>query len=305
VTVTTIAGSGTMGYIDDIGTNARFTTPGSIVVDVHGNIFVGEFGQSVIRKISPLGVVSTLAGKSGVTAFADGVGTNAKFNNPSGITIDASGTIFVADYHNCRIRKISQQGNVETLAGEGTAGYADGNGNVARFNYPVGVIVDSFGTVFVGDKDNHCIRSISSTTGDVSTFAGACGTSGLTDQTTKANARFSSPSGLSLDSSGNLFVVEYGSHRVRKISATSDEVTTFAGSATGSWGFQDDTGTNAKFYLPEGVSVDKVGNVYISDTHNNRIRKITKDRVVTTIAGHSNPTFLDGIGTNARFGYPH
>ena len=157
--VTTLAGSGTSGFADGTGSAAQFYNPHGVAVDSSGTVYVADRDNQRIRKITSAGVVTTLAG-SGVAGFADGTGSAAQFYTPKGVTVDSSGTVYVADRGNQRIRKITSAGVVTTLAGSGVAGFADGTGSAAQFNTPLGVAVDSSGTVYVADYNNQRIRKI-------------------------------------------------------------------------------------------------------------------------------------------------
>ena len=206
--------------------------------------------------------------------------------------------MYVAEYYNHRIRKVTAAGVVTTLAGSGSRGFSDGAGSAAMFRGPVDVAVDASGNVYVADYENHKIRKITAA-GMVTTLAGSV--AGFADGTGTA-AKFYSPSGVAVDASGNVYVADQGSHKIRKITPLG-VVTTLAGSTAG---FTDGTGTAAKFNEPSGVAIDASGNVYVADSYNNRIRKITSTGVVTTLAGGSasNGT-ADGTGSAARFGYPN
>jgi sugar lactone lactonase YvrE len=267
--VALLAGSsGTSGYLEGTGAAARFSTPGGVAVDSAGNVYVADSGNNRIRKISPSGVVTTFAG-SGTAGYADGAGTAAKFSAPVGVAVDSTGIVYVADNGNHRIRKISPAGAVTTLAGNGTAGYADGTGTAAKFNSPYGVAVDGAGYVYVGDSDNSRIRKISPA-GAVTTFAGS-GTEGYADGTGTAS-QFYNPRGVAVDSAGYVYVADEDNNRIRKISPAG-VVTTLAGS--GSSGFVDGIGTAARFSYPVGVAVDSAGYVYVADWGNNTVRKLT------------------------------
>ena len=228
-------------------------------------MFVADTGNQAIRKITPTGVVSTLAG-SGTQGFLDGIGTAVKFGYPSGVAVDSTGNVFVADTGNNRIRKITPNGVVTTLAGSGTVGFADGTGTTAMFYNLFGVAVDSTGNVYVADAGNNRIRKITPV-GVVTTIA-----------------IFNFPSGVAVDSTGNVFVADTFNNRICKITPYG-VVTTLAGS----------------FNTPKGVAVDSTGNVFVADTENNSIRKITPAGVVTTLAG-SSQGFADG--TSAMFKKP-
>jgi len=306
--VTTFAGNGTTGSTNGTGTNATFANPYGLTIDLDGNLYVADTVSFGIRKITPTGVVTTVAG-SGVTgAFADGIGTNARFNQPAGVTIDTYGNLYVADTINQRIRKIGSgtnqlplnQGVVTTIAGNGGTTFTDGTGTNAQFNNPYGIAVDSTGNIYVADSANNCIRKITPA-GVVTTIAGNGGTT-FADGT-GTNATFNSPAGLAVDSAGNLYVGDRSNHLIRRITPAG-VVTTLAG-RNGSLGFQDGTGTNAIFYQPRGVAVDSAGNVYVADWSNYRIRKITPAGVVTTLAGNGSAgPYIDGTGTSAGFYLP-
>jgi sugar lactone lactonase YvrE/Tfp pilus assembly protein PilE len=294
--VSTLAGSGTAGSSDGTGAAAQFDHPASVAVDSSGTVYVADAYNNRIRKISPAGFVSTLAG-SGTAGFADGTGAEAQFNYPASVAVDSSGTVYVADINNHRIRKISPAGVVSTLAGSGTAGFADGTGAEAQFNYPYGVAVDSSGTLYVADINNHRIRKISPA-GVVSTLAGS-GTAGFADGTGAA-ARFYQPTSVAVDTSGTVYVADTNNNRIRKISPAG-VVSTLAGST---FGFADGTGAAAQFNYPYGVAVDSSGSVYVADFYNNRIRKISPAGVVSTLAGSGTAGSSDGTGTVAQFGNP-
>jgi sugar lactone lactonase YvrE len=270
--VTTLAGSGTVGGADGPGATAQFNRPYGVAVDGAGNLYVADGANYLIRAITPAGVVSTLAGSLGYYGFTDAIGTSAKFNVPGDVALDGAGNLYVADDENNRIRAIViATQDVSTLAGDGTPNaFADGNGTSARFNHPAGVAADGAGNLYVADAMNHRIRKIVIATRDVTTLAGD-GTGGFADGP-GATARFNQPGGVAADGAGNLYVADYGNHRIRKIVIASGEVTTLAGDGTG--GFTDGPAAAAQFNYPYGVAVDGAGNLYVGDEGNNRIRKI-------------------------------
>jgi mucin-19 len=303
--VSTLAGQATAGSSDGTGASAQFNAPFGVAVDFSGNVFVADQGGNRIRKITPVGVVTTIAGNGGTT-FTDGTGTNATFNGPYGIAVDSTGTLYVSDLTNHRIRKITTAGVVTTLAGNGTTTFANGTGTNATFNQPWGVAVDPSGTVYVTDFANHLIRKIG--TGIVqlplnrsvtTTFAGN-GTTTFANGT-GTNATFNNPIGLSLDLDGNIYVGDQVNHRIRKITPAG-VVTTLAGSGTGT--FADGTGASASFNNPCITAVDSSGHVYVADQSNHRIRKITPAGVVTTLAGQTSSGSANGTGAAASFFFP-
>jgi len=243
--ITTLAGTTSAGHED--GVNGRFFQLADVAVDAAGNLYIADTGNHIIRKRAPNGTVSTLAGVATVPGTADGTGTAAQFAAPSGIAIDGSGNLYVADRNTHIIRKISPAGSVTTLAGTGLSkGSTDGLGAAARFNTPVAVAVDAGGNVYVADLGNRTIRKITPA-GNVTTLAGSPGQSGSTDGT-GASARFYGPEGIAVDAAGYLFVADGGT--IRKISP-SGETITFAGSAD-NWATVDGTGTAARFAYADG-----------------------------------------------------
>ena len=211
--VSTLAGSGRggRGFADGTGTDAQFFFPSNVAVDPEGNVYVADASNHRIRKITPMGMVTTFAGST--EGFADGTGTEAQFYHPDGVDVDSEGNVYVADRENHRIRKITPAGVVSTFAGS-TEGFADGTGTEAQFNLPYGVAVDAFGNVYVADAHNHCIRKITPA-GVVSTIAGS-GTKGFADGS-GAEAQFDHPHGVAVDSSDNVYVADTGNHRIRQI----------------------------------------------------------------------------------------
>lgn len=292
--VTTLAGAAATGNTDGIGSAARFNYPYGVAVDASGTVYVADGNNHRIRKITPAGAVTTLAGST--SGFTDGTGSAARFYNPVGVTVGSGGVVYVGDAYNNRIRSVSPAGVVTTLAGS-SAGYVDATGTAARFYNPYGVAVDASGNVYVADVSNHRIRKITSG-GVVTTFAGS--TAGYTDATGTA-AQFNNPYGVAVDSSGNVYVADVTNHRIRKITPAG-AVTTLAGSTQG---YADGIGAAAQFNNPYDVAVDAGGNVYVADRNNNRIRKVSPSGTVSTLAGTGVIGFADGPGLSAQFYAPY
>lgn len=295
-----IAGdTGGPGDLDGAAGLARFSAPSSVVVDAAGTLYVADFGNSVIRKITAAGAVSTLAGTPGVFGGADGTGAGARFQAPTCVAVGPDGTVYVADTGNSTIRTITPAGEVDTLAGKaGALGSADGTGSAARFSGPIGVAVDGDGNVFVADSNNATIRKIAPG-GVVTTLAGTPGAIGYGDATGAA-ARFTRPGGMAIDDGGNLYVSDNDA-MIRKVSP-GGVVTTLAGSRT--VGSADGAGKSAQFNQPRGVAVDAHGVVYVADSGNDTIRQIAPDGTVTTLAGATMvPGSADGAGPSARFNH--
>jgi sugar lactone lactonase YvrE len=266
--ITTLAGAGgTEGSVDGAGSAARFKQPHGVAVDSTGNIYVADHGNQTIRKITPLGVVTTVAGSPGIAGDANGNGTAARFNGPNAVAIDPGNNVIVADTSNQLIRRITPTGDVTTLAGQsGVRGSADGSGTAAQFHSPLGVAVDAAGYTYVAEW-NHTIRKISPT-GVVTTVAGLAGTPGAADGTVPA-ARFSFPTNTAVDSEGNLFVTDLGNQTIRKITPAG-VVTTLAG-LTGVIGNADGIGSRVRFTNPDGIVSDLEGFIYVGDNHAIRI----------------------------------
>ena len=273
--VTTFAGSGSVGSTDATATAASFSSPAGVIVDSSGNVYVADTGNHNIRKITPAGVVTTLAG-TGSSGSVNGTGTAASFNKPNEVTVDSSGNIYVAETGRDQIRKITPAGVVTTLVGSAVVPFVP-------FINPLGVTVDNNGNVYASNTGLKRIRKITPA-GNTTTFVG--GGSGSNTDGTGTDASFSSPRGLTVDSSGNIYLADAGNHNIRKITPQG-VVTTLAG--TGSVGSTDATGTAASFDSPNAIAIDSSGNIYIADTNNNKIRKITS-------------AMLSGTPTNADVG---
>ena len=292
--VSTLAGSTDQaGSADGTGAAARFNYPAAVAVDGAGVVFVADSFNHTIRKITPEGVVTTIAGSAGASGSVDGTGAAARFGAPEGVAVDGLGNVYVGDTNSEAIRKITSEGVVTTLAGSlGTYGNADGTGSAARFWHPGGLSADAAGNVFVGDTYNQTVRKITPA-GVVTTIAGAVGVMGYSDGA-GSTAHFDNPKGTAVDSAGNVYLADYGTNTVRKISPSGLALT--IGGAPRSSGNTDGTGAAARFDFaswqsPTGVVVDSAGSVFVADSNNNAVRKVTAAGVVTTLAsGLHGPT---------------
>jgi len=328
--VRTFAGvAGFIGFADGFASQARFNGISGIATDAMGNVYVADSANHAIRRISPSGVVSTIAGNVGApeSGDVDGLGNVARFNAPTGIAVTPDGTtIYVADSGNHKIKRITtflgsdptnpENWTVSTIAGTGTAGKDDGTGNVATFNEPYGIAIDRWGNVYVTERAGNRVRRLQFKGGNmdlptnwqVSLVAGdnsaAAGASGDADGT-GSSARFNAPCGIAVDLAGNLYVADSGNHRVRKITNALGSgggiVSTLAGSTQG---YADGSGSSAQFNEPRGIAVDTAGYLYIADTGNHRIRRVSPTGVVTTIAGTGTAGSADGTGNVAQFNSP-
>eukprot|EP00038_Savillea_parva_P009040 m.180803 g.180803 ORF g.180803 m.180803 type:complete len:407 (+) comp15110_c0_seq1:358-1578(+) len=243
--------------------------------------------------------VDVLAG-DGVPGFEDGPSSAAKLSLLSGVAVNPLGGIVVADWTNNRIRHIADDGTVSTVAGSGQSGFVDGQGEEAKFDNPTAVAVLPGRGLLVADTDNHAIRSISPS-GYVSTLAGAPGRGGWFKDGPAHEACFDHPSGVTVSVDGSIIVADTDNHRVRRITVDG-HVTTVAGS--GRRGFCDGPGGAAQFSYPQGVAVDLDGNVLVSERFDHRIRLISPDGVVRTLAGSGEAGYCDGVGNKSRFNRP-
>lgn len=308
-TFTAVAG-GAQGAADGLNTGAQFYNPTGVAADGSGNLYVADQDNNLIRKITPSGtnwIVTTIAG--GAPGSLNGMNSGAEFFGPTGITVDKTGNLYVADQYNGIVRKISASGTnwvVTTIAGTaGIIGHKDGTNGGASFSDPTGIAVDGSSNLYVADEVNNAIRKITpvGTNWVVTTIAG--GTQGANDGTNTA-AQFFRPFGVAVDTSGRVFVADQINNAIRLITplGTNWVVTTIAGQ--GISGFSNGVGTNAEFYAPLGVAVDPNENVYVADEVNNAIRKLVLSGttwVVSTIGGGSSGS-SNGIGANASFNLP-
>jgi sugar lactone lactonase YvrE len=291
--VTTLAGTpGSAGHQDGTGASALFGFPDAVAVDGGGNVYVSDSQYNTVRKITPGGVVTTLAGTPGVKGSADGAGSAAQFNQPAGIGVDSSGNVYVADSGNQTVRKITSSGTVSTLAGlAGVSGSTDATGSAARFNGPDGLACDAAGDVYVSEITD-TIRRISPA-GVVSTIAGNPGVPGPNDGV-GIDALFYQPASLALDQVGNLYVADTYNSTIRLVTPAG-VVSTLAGRVV-TEGSADGTGTTALFSLPTGIAVAANGSVFVADTNNDTIR------MGNAAPPGSTPTRLINISTRAQVG---
>ena len=282
---TTFAGTGVPGFIDTSGQIVpQFSSPQGLAIDTDNNLYVADMDNHAIRKITPLGVVTTIAG-NGYSGHYDGIGRSAMFNTPTALVLDSRGNIFVADRNNSLIRKIAPDGTVTTVAGTvGSTGSTDALGTRAKFRNPSGLAIDSGGNLYVADTDNNLIRRVAPN-GAVTTIAGKVGPVFFTNGVGSCG-RFNSPTSIAIDTNGTLYVSDRYNNAIRQITITSGTprtgcgttnpgiatVTTLAGA--GSPGYVNAVGGSAQFNTPHGIFIDPVGNLYVADTMNSSIRMI-------------------------------
>ncbi|WP_083620256.1 IPT/TIG domain-containing protein [Mucilaginibacter sp. OK098] len=296
--VSAFVGSGKSGYDDGQGAAASFSTISSLEFDADDNLYVTS--GNAIRKVSPDGLVTTLAGSS-KEGSDDGKGAAASFKYPQCTAIDAAHNIYVGDTENRLIRKISPDGDVTTISGHIGGGYADGKLSDALYVDPDGMAFDKAGNLFVSDGRNNVIRKIS-TDGIVSTFAGGGPFARGSKDGNGTNATFTEPFSIAFNSSGNLLVADFSRSLIREIAPNAD-VTTFAG-GNSKGTFINGKGTLASFFSPWGVAVDAKDNIYVTDFGNNVIRMITPNGEVSTLVGSGASGAANGPADKASFNSP-
>ncbi len=281
------------GHAQIPATTVPLILPSAIVYDAAGNLYIAETGNHVVRKVDTAGNITTIAGP-GTQGFSgdNGPASAALLDSPQGLALAAS-NLYIADTHNHRIRRVDlSSGTITTIAGS-TPGFGGDNGpaTAAQLNLPTALALDGSNNLYIADTQNHRIRKLNLTTGQISTMAGN-GTQGYSGDGGPATAAaIDSPAGLAVDANQNLYLADTHNHRIRKISAATGRITTIAGASAG---FSGDNGTAsaARFSLPHGLSIDGAGNLYIADTANHRIRRIDATTgAITTIAGDGTQGF--------------
>lgn len=294
-TINTYAGNRSAGFSGDGGapTSAQLNLPLGLALDSSGNLYIVDSLNQRVRKISG-GNISTVAGNGTAGYSGDGAAaTSAEMLNPSGVAVDSSGNIYIADTSNHVIRMVNSGGTISTFAGTNVGGYSGDGGaaNLAQLDLPTGVAVDKSGNVFIADSGNNVIREVSG--GNIKTVVGTVPGQFLND-----------PESVLVDSSGNLFISEQSGYRISKFS--NGTLTVLAGN--GNIGFSGDNGpgTEASLDEPTGIALDSKGYLYICDTINSRIRKLSPEGIITTIAGLGNPGYFGdgGPATNSLLFFP-
>ncbi|MFF9457712.1 NHL domain-containing protein [Streptomyces flaveolus] len=304
--IRTVAGTGAEGFKGDNGpaAAAELNRPYGIAVDSTGALYFSDSDNHRVRKVTTDGRIRTVAG-TGVAGFSgeNVAATSAQLNGPRGVAVDSSGALYIADADNHRIRKITPDGKISTVAGTGTEGFSGDGGlaTAAKLSYPYGIAVDSAGTLYFSDSNNHRVRKVT-TDGKIHTVAGT----GVAGSKVGGNAaQLNGPYGVAVDSTDAVYIADSENHRILKVTPDG-EISKVAG--TGTAGFRGDGGSAASAQLdfPLGVVVDSSGALYISDHNNHRVRKVTADGKIHTVAG----TGTEGIGgdggpaTSAQLNYP-
>ena len=301
--ITTVAGNGSAPFSGDggVATNAEIQ-PTGVAVDAAGNLFIADDDNNRIRKVDTNGIITTVAGNGNASFSGDGgVATNAALQNPFGVTVDAAGNLFIADTVNWRIRKVNTNGIITTVAGNGTNFFSgDGGAATNAGMHPASVALDAVGNLFIADNGNYRIRKVN-TNGIITTVAGNGNQSFSGDGGAATNAALNAPISVAVDSNGNLFIADANNNRVRKVD-TNGIITTVAGNGTLDYSGAGDGGvaTNAGVASPYGVVVDVLGNLFIADANDSRIRKVNTNGIITTVAGSANTGFSGDGGAATR-----
>ncbi len=276
-TISTFAGNGIASFGGDGGaaTSAMLNGPISVAVDGSGNLYIADQLNNAVRKVASNGTITTIAGTTVAGYNGDNIAaTTAQLNLPSGVAVDGSGNVYIADFGNQRIRKVSSTGTITTIAGTGVAGFAGDNGaaTAAQMSAPIAVALDKSGNLVICDQGNNRIRQVTSS-GTISTIAGS-GVAGSTgDNGSATAAQLANPSGVAVDGSGNVYISDTVNQRVRKVSGGN----IFNAAGIGTAGFLGDgsAATKAELNGPFGLAVDASGNLYIADSRNQVVRKVS------------------------------
>ena len=292
--IVTIAGSGTQGFGGDGGpaVSAQLSAPTGVAIDSAGNIYIADSGNNRVRKVTPAGIISTVAG-NGTAAFAgDGGAALSGQLSATSIALDTLGDIFVGDPVNYRVREITVGGTITTIAGSGAPGYSgDGQTAVsAQISAIQGLAVDPNGNVYLADTGNSSIREVTSGAGTITTVAGIGQNAFFGDTGLAANAALSFPAGVALDGSGNIFIADTKNSRIREV-ATNKKIKTVAGNGIVNYFGDGGTAGKALIYGPEGLALDGAGNLYIADTSNNLVREVLTTGIINLVAGIGPPGF--------------
>lgn len=293
--ITTVAGNGAHGYTKDtVLATSTPVNPQAVAVDKHGNLYISDIDY-VIRKVTPVGLIYSVAGSTDSGYAGDGgPAINAKFGGIRGIAVDTSGNIFVADAVNNVVRKISTSGIITTVAGNDTAGFLGDNTLAihAELDSPYAVAVDHYGNLFISDYKNNVIRKVD-TGGIITRYAGMYGVTGYSNIPALAvNSALNTPGNIAVDTAGNLFIPDAYNNVVREVVRSSGIIKTVVGNHTAGFGGDTYTATAANLYTPFGVAVDVYGSIYIADANNQRVREVYNPYLAVPNLYNSNSTDL-------------
>ncbi len=316
--ISTYAGQGTAGYSGDGGaaTQAQLNDPMALTLDSAGNLYIADCGNNVVRKVSKNGTISTVAGNGSGGYSGDGVpATQAALNQPEGLAVDSLGSIYIADTFNNRVRAVGSNGVIQTVAGTGFSSFSGDGGSPssAALFLPTDVATDSAGNLYIADFGNSRIRKVAQ--GKIETVIGGTGTQTIFNESVATTVRLNGPTGVAVDGSGNIFVAEgsigtgtghaVGDYRIWRINSSA-VVSTAAGNGLESYSGDGNAATAAQLNSPGAVTLDAAGNLYIADTANHRVRKVTASGTITTAAGTGAPGYSGdgGPGVKAQLNSP-
>ena len=304
--ISVFAGNQTLGYIGDggVATGAELNTPAGLAIDPSGNVFIADFNNFVVREVTG-GIIYTVAGSIQGFDGDNGSPLSALLLKPIGTAIGPSGELYIVDTNHNRVRKVLN-GVITTVAGTGAPGFSGDNGPAtsAQLNSPWGVAVDSSGDLFISDLGNSAVRFVNASTGNINTVAGVGGTAGYNADSIVANtALLNAPAGIALDSSKNLYIADFGNHRIREVAQATGMITTVAGTGTEGYNGDGVAATAAQLFNPVDVKLDASGNLYIADHGNNLIRKVSGG-TISTIAGLTSHAGTSGAGGFSGDGGP-
>ena len=311
--ISTIGGNGSIGFSGDgaAALSATMNGPQDVVVDTFGNVYIADAANHRIRKITAAtGVMSTIAGNGTPAYSGDGAAaTSASLYAPIGVAVDAAANVYIVDNGNHCIRKVNAMtGIITTVAGSGVAGFAGDGGlaTLAKLYAPYDVTLDTAGNLYIADVSNNRIRKVNAKTGIISTVAGTGAAGFAGDGGLATAAKLYQPFSVVVDLAGNMFITDSYNHRIRKVNASTGLITTIAGTGTAAYAGDGGAASSAQFNTPYSLALDAVGNVYVSDFNNNRIRKITvATGIITTVAGNGISGFSGdgGLATAAKLSY--
>ncbi len=292
-TISTVAGNGNAGDSGDGGpaASAELDGPRGVTEDMYGNLYIAEYYGQRVRKVTPGGTITTIAGTGNAGYSGDGgPATSAELYGPYRVTVDLQGNVYIPDSGNSRVRKVSPDGTITTVAGNGADGYA-GDGGLATdatLNYPEAVAFDSAGNYYIADEGANVIRKVN-TSGIITTAAGTGNPGYAGNGGPATSATLNGPVGVQVDASGNIYISDQQNNVIRKV--TNGIISTFAGN--GAFGFAGDGGPaiDAEFAYPASIGLDAAGNLYIPDINNDRIRVILTDGTIQTVAGNGTKGF--------------
>ncbi|MER7112661.1 NHL domain-containing protein [Streptomyces sp. NPDC000229] len=286
--ISTVAGTGSAGFKGDNepAVSAQLNAPYGVAVDSAGALYISDYSNHRIRKVTTDGKISTFAGNGSAGSQGDnGPAVSAQLNCPRQIAVDSAGTLYVVDTGNHRVRKITADGTISAVAGTGSPGFSGDGGlaTAAKLNTPLGVAVDGTGVLYVTDYGNCRVRKVAAD-GTISTVAGNGSAGPGGDGGPAVSAQLNNPHGVAVDGADVLYIADADNHRVRKVAADGT-ISTVAGTGSAGFGGDDGPATSAQLNLPLAVVVDSAGNLYVSEYHNHRVRKITPDGTISTVAG--------------------